>query len=346
MGYFGICNIFAKKILNMNKIIGLGNALVDVLVTLDDDRLLEEMNLPRGSMQLIDERRYQQISEIFSTMDPHVATGGSAANTILGLACLGMPTGFVGKVGNDRFGKFFRDNLSRNFIDDRLLQSDTLPSGVASTFISPDGERTFGTFLGAAADLKAEELEPCLFSGGDYLYLEGYLVQNHALVLRAVELAKQAGMKICIDMASYNVVAGDLEFFTMLVGRYADIVFANEEEARAFTGADQPEEALAQLAGKCDIAVVKVGAKGALVARGSETAVVSPLPVDRVVDATGAGDYFAAGFLCGLTRGCPLEQCGRLGTLLAGNVIQVVGTTIPAERWHEIKLNINRIQAE
>ena len=217
----------------MDKIIGLGNALVDVLATLKDDTLLDEMGLPKGSMQLIDDAKLQQINTKFSQMKTHLATGGSAGNAILGLACLGAATGFIGKVGNDNYGEFFRENLQKNKIEDKLLTSDRLPSGVASTFISPDGERTFGTYLGAAASLRAEELTLDMFKGYAYLFIEGYLVQDHEMILHAIELAKEAGLQICLDMASYNIVANDLEFFSLLINKYVDIVFANEEEAKS-----------------------------------------------------------------------------------------------------------------
>ena len=212
----------------MDKIIGLGNALVDVLATLEDDTLLEEMGLPKGSMQLIDDAKLQQINTRFSQMKTHQATGGSAGNAILGLACLGAGTGFIGKIGNDHFGDFFRNNLQKNDIEDKLLISEQLPSGVASTFISPDGERTFGTYLGAAASLRAEELTLDMFKGYAYLFIEGYLVQDHEMILHAIELAKEAGLQICLDMASYNIVASDMEFFSLLINKYVDIVFINK----------------------------------------------------------------------------------------------------------------------
>ncbi len=329
----------------MSKIVGMGNALVDVLAVLNDDRVLEEMGLPKGSMQLIDDAKLQQINDFFGQMKTHQATGGSAGNTILGLACLGVTTGFIGKVGNDTYGDFYRENLAQNGIEDKLLTSN-LPSGVASTFISPEGERTFGTYLGAAASLKAEDLTPDMFEGYAYLYVEGYLVQDHAMILRAIELAKKAGLLVCLDMASYNIVEGDKDFFTLLIDKYVDILFANEEEARAFTGCCQPKEALDILGSKCHIAIVKVGAEGSYVRRGSETVKVQAMDVHKVIDTTGAGDYFASGFLYGLTCGYTLEQCARIGSLLAGNVIQVVGTTVSAEKWNEIKLNINRIIAD
>lgn len=329
----------------MDKIIGLGNALVDVLATLKDDTLLDEMGLPKGSMQLIDESKLQLINSEFSQMKTHLATGGSAGNTILGLACLGAGTGFVGKVGNDYYGDFFRENLLKNSIEDKLLTSELLPSGVASTFISPDGERTFGTYLGAASSLKAEDLTLDMFKGYAYLFIEGYLVQDHEMILHAIELAKEAGLQICLDMASYNIVASDLDFFSLLINKYVDIVFANEEEAKAFTG-QEPEEALGIIGRKCSIAIVKVGANGSYLRKGTEEIKVSAIPVAKVIDTTGAGDYFAAGFLYGLTCGYSLEKCAKIGSILSGNVIQVIGTTMPQERWDEIKLNINKILAE
>ena len=323
----------------MDKIIGLGNALVDVLATLKDDTLLDEMGLPKGSMQLIDDAKLQQINTKFSQMKTHLATGGSAGNAILGLACLGAGTGFIGKVGNDNYGEFFRENLQKNKIEDKLLTSDRLPSGVASTFISPDGERTFGTYLGAAATMKAENLTLDMFKGYAYLYIEGYLVQDHELILRAMQLGKEAGLQICLDMASYNIVEGDLEFFDILITKYVDIVFANEEEAKAYTGKDA-WGAINEIASKCSVVIVKLGAQGSCIKKGTECIKLEVPPVKKVVDTTGAGDYYAAGFLYGLTCGYSLEKCSIIGSILASNVIQVVGTTLSKKKWDEIKLNI------
>ena len=323
----------------MDKIIGLGNALVDVLATLEDDTLLEEMGLPKGSMQLIDDAKLQQINTRFSQMKTHQATGGSAGNAILGLACLGAGTGFIGKIGNDHFGDFFRNNLQKNDIEDKLLISEQLPSGVASTFISPDGERTFGTYLGAAATMKAENLTLDMFKGYAYLYIEGYLVQDHELILRAMQLGKEAGLQICLDMASYNIVEGDLEFFDILITKYVDIVFANEEEAKAYTGKDA-WGAINEIASKCSVVIVKLGAQGSCIKKGTECIKLEVPPVKKVVDTTGAGDYYAAGFLYGLTCGYSLEKCSIIGSILASNVIQVVGTTLSKKKWDEIKLNI------
>ena len=325
----------------MDKIIGMGNALVDVLVRIDDDSLLEKLHLPKGSMQLIQEDTLSEIRKYTSGMKIHRSTGGSAGNTVCALAVLGTNPGFIGKVGQDETGAFFGDTLRQRGVN-ALLATCDLPSGIASTFISTDGERTFGTYLGAAATLRAEDLSRKMFAGYNYLYIEGYLLQDHDLMLRAVQLAKEEGLQVCLDMASYNVVEAERDFFDQLIVKYVDIVFANESEALAYTG-KAPHEALEEIASKCSIAVVKTGKEGSLVKKGTEVIQLLSCPVDNVLDTTGAGDFYAAGFMYGLTCGYSLEKCVQISTILATAVIQEVGTTLPAKKWDEIKLNIESL---
>ena len=325
----------------MDKIIGMGNALVDVLVRIDDDSLLEKLHLPKGSMQLIQEDTLSEIRKYTSGMKIHRSTGGSAGNTVCALAALGANPGFIGKVGQDETGAFFGDTLRQRGVN-ALLATCDLPSGIASTFISTDGERTFGTYLGAAATLRAEDLSRKMFAGYNYPYIEGYLLQDHDLMLRAVQLAKEEGLQVCLDMASYNVVEAERDFFDQLIVKYVDIVFANESEALAYTG-KAPHEALEEIASKCSIAVVKTGKEGSLVKKGTEVIQLLSCPVDNVLDTTGAGDFYAAGFMYGLTCGYSLEKCVQISTILATAVIQEVGTTLPAKKWDEIKLNIESL---
>lgn len=325
----------------MDKIIGMGNALVDVLVRIDDDSLLEKLHLPKGSMQLIQEDTLSEIRKYTSGMKIHRSTGGSAGNTVCALAALGANPGFIGKVGQDETGAFFGDTLRQRGVN-ALLTTCDLPSGIASTFISTDGERTFGTYLGAAATLRAEDLSRKMFAGYNYLYIEGYLLQDHDLMLRAVQLAKEEGLQVCLDMASYNVVEAERDFFDQLIVKYVDIVFANESEALAYTG-KAPHEALEEISSKCSIAVVKTGKEGSLVKKGTEVIQLLSCPVDNVLDTTGAGDFYAAGFMYGLTCGYSLEKCVQISTILATAVIQEVGTTLPAKKWDEIKLNIESL---
>ena len=178
----------------MKRVIGIGNALTDMLVNLKTDSVLGRFKLAKGSMSLVDTRLQTEISKSVAGLPYSLSLGGSAGNTIRAMAQLGAGTGFIGKVNNDSYGRFFGESLLKHGTEADLLVSDTLPSGVASTFISPDGERTFGTYLGAASTLKAEELSLEMFKGYTYLFIEGYLVQEHDMILRAIELAKEAGL--------------------------------------------------------------------------------------------------------------------------------------------------------
>ena len=324
----------------MKKIIGIGNALVDALVTLTNDDLLYTFGLPKGSMTLIGDEEQQRIQECFASLDVQRATGGSAGNTMLALANLGAKPGFIGAVGNDATGEFFSSNCAQCGITPYLTKLP-MQSGIAYTFISPGGERTFATYLGAAAMMGPDDLTPEMFAGYDYLYVEGYLVQNHALILRAVELAKEMGLKVCLDLASYNIVAADHTFFTRLVTEYVDVVFANEEEARAFAMAE-PDEALQQLHALCEVAVVKLGSAGSSIMRNDEKVFVEAWPVDKVIDTTAAGDFYAAGVMYGLMNDCPLMQCAQVGTILSGHVIQIVGTQLSEETWSQMKSLISQ----
>jgi len=318
------------------KVLGLGNALIDVLARVHDDKILEEMALPLGSMTLIDEKGLLKIQEYFETLKTHMVIGGSAGNSIRGLAQLGVATGFVGKVGKDTFGDFYTNYLQQHHIEGKLFIDPEYPTGVASTFISPNGERTFGTYLGAAARLTVDELHEALFAGYDYLIIEGYVAQDRELAFRALDLAKKQHLQVCMDLASYNIVRRDIDFFHRLVRDYVDVVFANEEEAHAYTGCEQPEEALAQLSRECRIAVVKVGPKGSYVKQGDTAHFVPAHKVEKVIDTTGAGDLFAAGFLYGLVTGKDLETAAQIGTILAEEVIQVIGTELPKATWEKI----------
>ena len=312
----------------------MGNALTDVLMSISTEEWLHRLGLPKGSMQLIDASEFQKISALTAELSKCVSCGGSAANTITGAAHLGVPSAFIGKIHADETGVFYRTDMESYGVKTVMLE-DEMPSGQALVFVTPDGERTFATFLGAAANLQVTDLSPALFEGYDVFYIEGYLVQNHELIRTAVQMAKTSGLKVALDLASYNVVEANLDFLTDLMERYVDFVFANEEEASALTGKG-PEAALEILAGHTEIAVVKVGPQGALAARGSERVRVPATPAKRV-DTTGAGDLFAAGFLYGLHEGRSLEDCARFGTVTAGKVIEVMGPKMSAETWEEIR---------
>lgn len=323
----------------MAKILGIGNALVDLLIETENDEILAELNLPKGSMQLVDNDTKALIAEKSNKLSKSMASGGSAANTIHGIARLGTETAFIGTVGKDETGKFFSDDLEKSNIKPLLIYSES-PSGLASTLISTDGERTFGTFLGAAIELDADKLNKDHFKDYDILHIEGYLVQNHKLVEQALKLAKVNGMKVSIDLASYNVVEDNLEFLKEMIEKYVDIVFANEEEAKAFTGLE-PEEALEEISSLVDIAIVKVGKEGSFIKSGDEKFKIGVIDT-TVVDTTGAGDLYAAGFLHGIVNNKGFEYSGKLGALLAGTVIQDLGAKISDEKWKSIHSEIEK----
>ena len=326
----------------MKSILGIGNALTDILAVLPDDSLLAEFHLPKGSMQHVDAETGDSIWQALKPLGVKYVAGGSAANTISCTAILGMPSGFIGKIGNDELGLLFKSDQEQYGVQTRLLTS-VHASGRSMVFVSGgNAERTFAVYLGAALDLVPEDLQPEWFEGYDYFHIEGYLVQNQDLVRRAVELARAACCTISLDLASYNVVESNLTFLHDIVEKYVDIVFANETEARAFTGLTDPRAALDVLAQISSTAIVKVGKAGSWLKRGDEVQFVEPWPADPV-DATGAGDTYAAGFLYADAQGLPLKACGEIGSIIAAKVVEVIGTKIDIPRWRVAKQEIRQL---
>ncbi|HDR52972.1 MAG TPA: adenosine kinase [Mariniphaga anaerophila] len=322
-------------------ILGIGNALVDVIIALENDTVLAKFGLPRGSMTLVDAELSRNIYKATRFNNREITTGGSAANTIHALAALGTACGYLGKTGNDELGDIFRREFEKKNIKTFLLQSEK-GTGRVMAMVSPDSERTMATYLGAAADLKPEELKPEMFEGFGVLYVEGYLVQDHRLIETAVDLARQAKLKIAIDLSSFNIVEQNLAFLRRLTEEKVDIVFANEEEAFAFTG-KKPDEALEKIAALCEIAVVKTGKEGSLIQRGNEKTKAKIIPA-LAIDTTGAGDNYAAGFLYGLMNGFSLQKCGRIAALVSGKVVEVMGAKIPDDRWPAILKTIYEME--
>ena len=329
----------------MKRIIGIGNALTDMLVNLKDDGVLEQYNIARGSMSLVDSKLQSEISKAVAGRPYSLSLGGSADNTIRAMAHLGSSVAFIGKVGRDTTGDFFEQALDNLGIKPVIFRGENR-SGKCVSLISPDGERTMLTHLGAALEMKAEEITADIFDGYDCLYVEGYLVQDHTLIESVARTAKRCGLKVAIDLASFNVVEENLDFLRKLVGNFVDIVFANEDEARVFSGEEEAINALQHISELCELAVVKIGMKGALIKQGEQVVHVGIMKAAKRVDTTGAGDFYAAGFMYGLTEGLDLRQCGTIGAVTAGKVIEVVGTTLSDEAWEEIDKYINQVKTE
>lgn len=329
----------------MKRVIGIGNALTDMLVNLSSDEVLTRYNIARGSMSLVDSKLQSEVSKAVAGRPYSLSLGGSADNTIRAMARLGAEVGFIGKVGRDTTGDFFEQALSNLGIQPVIFRGENR-SGKCVSLISTDGERTMLTHLGAALELHADEISEQVFTGYDCLYIEGYLVQDHTLISSVARKAKQCGLKVAIDLASFNVVAENIDFLRELVREYVDIVFANEDEAKTFSGESEPINALQYISEKCSLAVVKIGMKGALIKQGEQVVHVGIMAAAKRVDTTGAGDFYAAGFLYGLTLGLDLRQCGTIGAVTAGKVIEIVGTTLSDEAWEDIFKYVNRVKTE
>lgn len=317
----------------MKKILCVGNALVDILFRIESDEVLKNLGLPKGSMQLVELAASDELLERLKDLPHSKASGGAAGNTARGLGKLEIPVEYLGKVQDDGYGRLYRNDMMSHGVDP-ILQIGTQPTGRAIALISPDSERTFATCLGSAVEISENDINEEMLSDVSVLMLEGYLVFNHDFILKAGKLARKAGVKVALDMASYNVVEANRDFLEGYIRDYVDIVFANEEEAYALTGVRE-EEALKVIAELCEIAVVKIGSRGSLVAKDGKVYRIEPVKA-KSIDTTGAGDLYASGFLYGHYKGLAPGACGKAGSILAGNVIEVIGTTMDEKRWRSI----------
>ena len=314
----------------MKKVLGIGNALVDVLLEIDDDRQIEKFGLALGGMDMIDADKKRSIHAEIKHLKQKIASGGSTSNTIYGLAKLGAKTGFIGKISNDEAGDFFKNDMHRAHINTHFLYSD-IDTGIATTFISRNGERTFATYLGAAATMTPDDLDIEIFKQYDIIHVEGYLIFNRDLVIDICKKAKEHGLLISMDMASYNLVEAMHDLVEELLVDYVDIIFANEDEAKAFTGKEE-KEALEILSQYCSVAVVKLGPRGSIAKVNGVVTEIPPAPGERL-DTTGAGDIYASGFLYGLINDFSVEESGALASRLGAACIQTIGARIADEHY-------------
>jgi sugar/nucleoside kinase (ribokinase family) len=314
----------------MKKILGIGNALVDVLLEIHNDQQIEKFELMKGGMEMIDAEKKRLIHREIAHLNQKIASGGSTSNTIYGLAKLGAQTGYIGKISNDQAGDFFKNDMIKANINTHFLYSD-IDTGIATTFISSNGERTFATYLGAAATMTTDEIDIEVLKKYDIIHVEGYLIFNKDLILGICKKAKQCGLLISMDMASYNLVEAMRELVEELLIDYVDIIFANEEEAKAFTGKEEIE-ALEELSKYCSVSVVKLGAKGSVAKVDGKITIIPPAPGERI-DTTGAGDIYAAGFLYGLINNLSVEESGALASRLGAACIETVGARLSDEHF-------------
>jgi len=308
-------------------VLGIGNAIVDVIARAEEDFLLRH-GMRKGTMALIDEARAQAIYE---AMGPAVETsGGSAANTTVGLASLGARAAFVGKIKDDLLGRAFGHDIRAAGVAFDTTHATAGPStGRCYVLVTPDGERTMNTYLGAAQDLHPHDIHADTVAASAVIYLEGYLwdpKNAKDAFLKAAKIAHDAGRKVALSLSdAFCVDRWRDEFLQLMRSRTVDLIFANEAELHSLYQTSDFDAAVRALRGDIDVAVVTRSEKGCLVVGPDGTEAVPAFPVERVVDTTGAGDLFAAGFLSGLARGADDRTCGRLGALAAAEVIGHLG---------------------
>ena len=313
----------------MNKplqVTGIGHALVDIIAPCEE-ALLGEFSLDKGTMRLTSP---EEAAALYERMGPAVETsGGSAANTCAGIASLGGRAGFMGKVGHDQFARVFEHDLRSIGVvfSDGEAKSET-PTGRCLILVTPDGERTMNTNLGAASEFGDSNLDRALIEQSQVLYLEGYLfdpVEARAAFHTAADIARPAGTRVAFTLSDPFCVDRHREGFRTFIRDRVDIVFANERELLSLYPGSTFEEACATLGTECEIAAITRSEKGAAIVSSGRVVSVPAVPIEKLVDATGAGDLYAAGFLFGLASGRDLETCGRLGSLAASEVIVHVG---------------------
>jgi sugar/nucleoside kinase (ribokinase family) len=308
-------------------VLGIGNAIFDVLVQ-TDERFLADHGMTKGGMALIDETR---ATAIYRDMGPATEmSGGSAANTIVGVASLGARAAYVGKVKDDQIGRLYTHDIrAAGVAFETKPASDGPATGCSYILVTPDGERTMNTYLGAAQDLTPGDIDAAQVAASTIVYLEGYLwdpKNAKDAFLKASKIAHDAGRQVALTLSdSFCVDRYRDEFLELMRNRTVDLVFANEAELHSLYQTSDFDSALKQLRVEVNLGVVTRSEKGCIVVSKDNVTAVPAFPIDKMVDTTGAGDLFAAGFLVGLVRGAGYEKAGRLGALAAAEVIQHIG---------------------
>ena len=308
-------------------VVGIGNAIVDVLSHVED-RFLVEHRVDKGAMQLVDLNRAEQLDGLFQSRTE--ASGGSVANTIAGLAMLGGKGGYIGKVCDDRLGDVFASNLAElgvTYRTPRQPAGTTMATGRSMVMVTPDGERTMNTFLGAAELLTTGDMDERMVADSRWIYLEGYRLdapEGMAGFRKAIESCRRSGGSVALTLADQYCVSRNLAAFTELINLGVDLLLSNFSELQSMFDPGDPQRALDKAAGRIPLVACTRSEKGAIIASGETRVEVNALPT-TVVDSTGAGDMFAAGFLHGMTRGASLQDCGSMGCAAASAVVSQIG---------------------
>jgi sugar/nucleoside kinase (ribokinase family) len=323
-------------------IIGVGNPIVDSITHIDPS-FLNTIEGEPGGMVLVDTETLQSIlTRVPSKITQ--APGGSAGNALFALARMGANAQFIGKTGNCQDGEFYRNTFTHLGGNPRSFKTGSQPNGHCLSLVTPDGQRTMRTDLGAAMTLHPDEISPADFEGCDLAHIEGFLFFNEALIQKVLASAHTAGCKISLDLASFEVVNAAGEKLPELLEKYVDYVFANEQEAAAFTKIESDYSLMAQkLNNYCELAAVKAGPGGSYITNGGPVEVIPAIHVPYVVDTTGAGDLWAAGFLYGLSHHCELRTCGHLGSLLGAAAVETLGAYLSEPTWNKLLPRISEL---
>lgn len=328
------------------KVLGFGSPILDLLLRVDDAFLREHVDGEKGGMGMLDAAAQKKLIGAFPGGSVKKAIGGSAFNTISALTSLGMKTAFLGEIGQDTDGDYYRKAYAERGGDiSRFRFCPDEPTATCVSLVTPDSERTMRTNLGAASRMTPDDISETDFDGITHFHVEGYMLFLPGTVERAMKLAKEHGCTVSMDLASFEVVRLFKEQIHGLLAKYVDIVFANEDEAREYCGDAEfvPESAADKLLQHCSTVAVKLGRKGALVCSGNEKTYVQPRLV-KAADTTGAGDLWQAGFLYGYLNGLSLAQSGQMGSVLGAEIVQVLGAEIPPARWDSIRSELNHIK--
>lgn len=307
-------------------VVGIGNAIIDILAHADD-AFLRKHALTKGAMNLIDDAFADRL---YDAMPPAVeASGGSCANTMAGIASFGGKAGYIGKVRDDSFGRIFNHDIKAIGVDFQTTAATSGPSTARCLIIiTPDAQRTMHTYLGACVDLGPDDVDPDFIQSAKITYLEGYLWDPPAAkqaLLKAADAAHAAKCQVSLTLSDPFCVERHRDSFRDLIARHIDVLFANEAEIMSLYQVKTFDEAVAAVKQDCDVAALTRSEKGSVLVAGDTVIEVPATPIETLVDTTGAGDQYAAGFLFGHARDLPLAECGRLGSLAAAEVIAHIG---------------------
>ena len=322
-------------------VVGIGNAIVDVLTTTNDS-ILESLSFKKGSMTLIDENKANELYKI--TTNRTQSSGGSVANSLACVAQLGGKAAFIGRVRDDKLGEIFTKEISRTGTTFKTPPSSVGPSTARCLiFVTPDAQRTMCTYLGASVLLEPKDLDLSAVREAKILYLEGYLWDNPAAknaFIKAAEIAKNAGRKVALSLSDSFCVSRHRESFIKLVEDYIDILFANEDEITSLYKTSNLNLALEQLKNKCELAAITRGENGSILISNGKEINIDPFIIGKAIDTTGAGDLYAGGFLKGLSDNLNPVICAKMGSICAGQIVTQLGSRSNTDLLNLINSNL------